>query len=50
MEEKTMKMYREAYESYVMVCEGYGMESINFHHFIKNLTDDQLDEYSKLAI
>ena len=45
-----MEMYRKAYESYLSICKGYGMESINYHHFIKNLTEDQLDEYSKLAI
>jgi hypothetical protein len=45
-----MEMYRKAYESYLSICKRYGMESINFHHFIKNLTEDQLDEYSKLAI
>lgn len=44
-----MKMYREAYESYLMICEGHGMEAINFHNFTKNLTEDQLGEYSKLA-
>ncbi|MFJ7850249.1 hypothetical protein ACIQZM_17590 [Peribacillus sp. NPDC097206] len=45
-----MNMYTKAYETYLMTCERYGIESINFHHFIKHLTEDQLDEYSKLAI
>lgn len=45
-----MEMYREAYESYISICKGYGMESISFHHFIKNLTKEQLNEYSKLEI
>ncbi|MEK4538194.1 hypothetical protein ACFY5J_17825 [Peribacillus butanolivorans] len=45
-----MNMYDKAYESYLKICERYEMESINFDHFIKNLTKDQLDEYSKLAV
>lgn len=45
-----MNMYEKAYESYVVICKRYGMESINYHHFIKNLTKEQLTEYSKLAI
>lgn len=42
-------MYQEAYKSYIGICQGYGMEPINFHHFIRNLTEEQLDEYSKLS-
>lgn len=45
-----MEKYRKAYKSYLSICKGYKMESINFHQFIKNLTEEQLDEYSKLAI
>jgi hypothetical protein len=45
-----MNMYDKAYESYVKICERYEMESINYDYFIKNLTKDQLDEYSKLAV
>ncbi|WP_187292174.1 hypothetical protein [Bacillus sp. 1NLA3E] len=42
-----MEMYREAYESYKEACENFGMESINFNHFVKHLTTEQLHEYSK---
>lgn len=45
-----MEMYREAYKRYLAICKGYGMESVNFHHFVKHLTEEQLNEYSKLAI
>jgi hypothetical protein len=45
-----METYRKAYESYVSICKGYGMESINFQHFIKMLTEEQLEQYSKLAV
>ncbi|MED3689373.1 hypothetical protein P4534_11165 [Peribacillus butanolivorans] len=45
-----MNINDKAYESYLKICERYEMESINFDHFIKNLTKDQLDEYSKLAV
>lgn len=45
-----MNIYREAYERYLRICKGHGIEAINFHHFTKHLTEDQLDEYSKLAI
>ncbi|AZV42387.1 hypothetical protein [Peribacillus asahii] len=44
-----MEMYREAYEYYKMACENYGMESVNFHHFVKHLTTEQLNEYNKKA-
>ncbi|MFB5281555.1 hypothetical protein [Peribacillus sp. Hz7] len=44
-----MEMYREAYEYYKMACENYGMESVNFYHFVKHLTTEQLNEYNKKA-
>ncbi|WP_203362547.1 hypothetical protein [Bacillus sp. REN10] len=44
-----MEMYRIAYQYYTETCESYGMESINFHHFIKHLTEEQLQEYIKKA-
>lgn len=44
-----MERYREAYECYTATCEIYGMESVNFHYFIKYLTEEQLQEYSKKA-
>lgn len=45
-----MEKYREAYERYLAICKFYGMESINFYHFVKHLTEEQLNEYSKVAI
>ena len=45
-----MENYREAYEFYKRTCEKYGMESVNFYHFVKHLTEEQLDQYSKIAI
>ncbi|WP_285767773.1 hypothetical protein [Peribacillus sp. SI8-4] len=45
-----MNDHVKAYESYVKICERHEIESINIDLFIKNLTKDQLDEYSKLAV
>lgn len=42
-----MEIYREAYENYKSACESYGMEYISFTYFIKNLTNEQIHEYSK---
>jgi hypothetical protein len=44
-----MDMYRKAYEYYKEICENYEMDCVNFHHFIKHLTEEQLNEYSKSA-
>jgi hypothetical protein len=45
-----MNIYDKAYDSYLKICERHEIESVNIDHFIKNLTKDQLDEYSKLAV
>ncbi|WP_161809707.1 hypothetical protein [Peribacillus muralis] len=45
-----MNMYVKAFQSYLKICERYEIETLNFDDFIKNLTKDQLDEYSKLAV
>ncbi|MEK4029530.1 MULTISPECIES: hypothetical protein [Bacillaceae] len=45
-----MEMYREAYEYYMESCENYEMESISFYHFVKHLTEEQLQEYMKSEI
>lgn len=42
-----MDMYRQAYESYKIACESYGMETMNFSLFIKHLTVEQLSQFSK---
>ncbi len=44
--EMKMEMYKMAYECYTATCESYGMESVNFHYFIKYLTEEQLVAYS----
>lgn len=44
-----MEMQYQAYEFYKKICEGYGMEALNFHHFIKNITETQLMEFCKNA-
>ncbi|WP_195892868.1 hypothetical protein [Bacillus massiliigorillae] len=44
-----MEMYRQAYEYYTATCESYGMESVNFYHFINHLTEEQIKEYSQRA-
>ncbi len=49
-DDEIMENYREAYEFYKRTCEKYGMESVNFYHFVKHLTEEQLDEYAKIAI
>lgn len=44
-----MEKYRKAYDYYRSVCEGYGLESVNFYHFINHLTEEQISEYCKKA-
>ncbi|MCR1834051.1 hypothetical protein NSA56_06550 [Oceanobacillus caeni] len=39
-----------AYRGYLSICERYGMKSVSFYHFIGQLTEEQINEYSKLAI
>ncbi|WP_017755420.1 hypothetical protein [Calidifontibacillus oryziterrae] len=45
-----MRPYHDAYEVYLTACESYGLESVNYDHFVKYLTEDQLNEYKKKAI
>ncbi|MEX3622526.1 transcriptional regulator [Viridibacillus arvi] len=42
-----MEMYREGYETYCLACENYGMESMNFYLFVKNLTVEQLNAFNQ---
>jgi hypothetical protein len=39
-----------AYQGYLSMCERYGMESVSFYHFMAQLTEEQISDYSKLAI
>lgn len=45
-----MEIYQKAYECYRSACKNYGIESMNFYQFVKNLTKDQLHAYMKHAI
>ena len=44
-----MADYRTGYEYYKQACEKHGLDPINFHHFIINLSQEQLDAYNKRA-
>lgn len=49
-EVRVMEMYREAYEYYMESCENHDMESISFYHFVRHLTEEQLQEYMNSEI
>lgn len=42
-----MEIYQKAYECYRNACQRHGMESLNFYQFVKHLTKEQLDEFTK---
>ncbi|MEK4229536.1 transcriptional regulator [Solibacillus sp. FSL H8-0538] len=44
-----MSDYRSGYEYYRKACEEHGLEPINFHYFILNLSHEQLDTYNERA-
>lgn len=44
-----MNDYRTAYEYYRKACQEHGQEPINFHYFILNLSQEQLNAYNKRA-
>lgn len=44
-----MTDYREGYEYYRQACEKHGLEPINFHYYILNLSQEQLDAYNHYA-
>lgn len=44
-----MADYRQAYEYYKQACKEYDLEPINFHYFILNLSQEQLDAYNEKA-
>lgn len=44
-----MPDYRNGYEYYKQACEQQGLEPINFHYFILNLSQAQLDAYNECA-
>jgi len=41
--------YREGYEFYRHICEKHGLEPINFHYYILNLSQEQLNAYNEHA-
>ena len=44
-----MTDYRQAYEIYKQACLQHGLEPINFHYFVLNLSQEQLDAYTESA-
>lgn len=41
-----MEKYREGYELYREACKHYGIESLDFHFFVSQLTQDQLNAFN----
>ncbi|RUL53934.1 MULTISPECIES: transcriptional regulator [Lysinibacillus] len=41
--------YRIGYEYYKQACQQHGLEPINFHYYILNLSQEQLDAYNERA-
>jgi hypothetical protein len=44
-----MTDYRVGYESYKEACEHHNLEPVNFHYYIINLSQDQLDAFNNHA-
>ena len=44
-----MAMYQDGYDYYVMRCEAFGLEPINFYFFVKQLSQEQLDLFNEQA-
>ena len=44
-----MNDYRLAYEYYKHACKEHGLEPINFHYFVLNLSQEQLDNFNEMA-
>ena len=40
-----MEINQKAYECYKAACEKHGIEWVNFNHFIKHLTPEQLNQF-----
>lgn len=41
-----MENYIEGYEIYCEACESYGMESMNYYLYVKQLTEEQLHAFN----
>lgn len=44
-----MTVYRQGYEVYVKKCEQFGLEPINFHYYVLQLTTKQLNAFNHQA-
>ena len=47
-----MEHFMEGYQTYCQACENYGLESMNYHLYVKQLTEEQLyafNEYKRDA-
>lgn len=44
-----MTMYQDVYNYYISKCEQFGLEPVNFYHFIHQLTQEQLDAFTEQA-
>lgn len=45
-----MNDYRLGYEYYKEACAKHGLQPINFHYFILNLSEEQLEQFNANAI
>lgn len=43
----TMEHFMEGYEKYCEACENYGLESMNFYLYVKQLTEEQLYAFNE---
>lgn len=43
-----MENFKEGYQTYCQACENYGVESMNYYLYIKQLTEEQLNAYNEL--
>ena len=44
-----MSVNREGYEIYLTKCMDYGLEPINFYHFVRKLSKEQLEKLNEQA-
>lgn len=44
-----MTTNRQGYEVYLKKCEQFGLEPVNFHYFIINLSEEQLNAFNDYA-
>ena len=45
-----MTDYRIGYEYYQNACQEHGLEPLNFHYYILNLSQEQLEAYNTVAL